>query len=123
MTPAISMTRADASLPRPTSGPGPGLLDFDSIPSDAMTPWPPLLCWRPARAHHESVESKITPGIRGESTKMQHCDKSVIACAQSGLRHWTRSMADEGLEHGPDIGPRDEVGDIIELGRLPIDDD
>jgi hypothetical protein len=65
----------------------PGLVAFGSNPSDAMTPWPPLLCWRPARAHHESLESKITPAIRGERTKMQHWNKSVIACAQSGFCH------------------------------------
>jgi hypothetical protein len=34
---------ADSSL-RSTSGPNPGLADFGSIPSDAMTPWPPLFC-------------------------------------------------------------------------------
>jgi hypothetical protein len=61
------------------------LTDFGSIPSDAMTPWPPLLCWRPARALHESLESKITFANRGKRTKMQQWIKSVITCVQSGF--------------------------------------
>jgi hypothetical protein len=47
-------------------------VDFGSIPSDAMTPWPLPLLAPPARALHESLESKITFAIRGESTKLQH---------------------------------------------------
>jgi hypothetical protein len=39
----------------------------------------------PEWARDESVESKITPTFQRESTKMQQCDKSVIACAQSGF--------------------------------------
>jgi hypothetical protein len=43
MTPAISMTRGAGSPLTAISGPSPDLLDFVSIPSDAMTPWPPPL--------------------------------------------------------------------------------
>src|ERR1700722_777005 len=121
MTPATSTTCGDASPVRGASGPSPDLLDFGSIPSDAMTPRPPL-CAGAQRAHRESLESKITPAIRGESTKMQQCDKSVIACAQS-TRHHVRSMNDKGCEHGPDILAHDQVGDFVEFGRLAIDDD
>src|SRR5579864_4873527 len=116
MTPETSMTFAADSSLSSTSGPSPGLADF-SIPSDAMTPWPPLFCWRPARAHHESLESKITLAIRGKRTKMQQWNKSVTACVKVDL------VDDEGFEHRADVLTYDKVGDVVELGRLAIDDD
>src|SRR5580692_6859217 len=115
MTPATSMTFAADSSLSSTSGPSPGLADF-SIPSDAMTPWPPLFCWRPARALHESLESKITLAIRGKRTKMQQWNKSVTACVK------VASMHDEGLQHRADVLTHHEVGNIVELGRFAIDD-
>src|SRR6202035_1165519 len=115
MTPATSMTFAADSSLSSTSGPSPGLADF-SIPSDAMTPRPPLLCWRPARALHESLESKITLAIKGKRTKMQQWNKSVTACVK------VASMHDEGLEHRADVLTHHKVGNIVELGRLAIDD-
>src|SRR5580704_18073401 len=116
MTPATSMTFAADSSLRSTSGSSPGLDDFCSIPSDAMTPRPPLLCWRPTRAHHESLESKITLAIEGKRTKMQKWNKSVTACVK------VASMHDEGLQHRADVLAHDKVGNIVELGRLAIDD-
>src|SRR5580692_6067979 len=116
MTPATSMTFAADSSLSSTSGPSPGLADF-SIPSDAMTPWPPLFCWRPARALHESLESKITLAIRGKRTKMQQWNKSVTACVK------VVSVRDEGFEHRSDVLTHDKVGNVVELGRLAIDDD
>src|SRR6202023_3364626 len=115
MTPATSMTFAADSSLSSTSGPSPGLADF-SIPSDAMTPWPPLFCWRPARALHESLESKITLAIKGKRTKMQQWNKSVTACVK------VASMHDEGLQHRADVLTHHEVGNFVELGRLTIDD-
>ena len=50
---------------------------------------------------------------------MQHWDKSVTACAQSGIY----SVHDEGFEHRSDVLTHDKVGDVVELGRLAIDDD
>src|SRR5580693_2981432 len=117
MTPDTSMTFAADSSLRSTSGSSPGLADFCSIPSDAMTPRPPLLCWRPTRAHHESLESKITLAIKGKRTKMQQWNKSVTACVK------VASMHDEGFQHRADVLAHDDVGDVIELGRLTIDDD
>src|SRR6202166_2908910 len=116
MTPETSMTFAADSSLSSTSGPSPGLVDFGSIPSDAMTPWPPLLCWRPKRAHHESLESKIPLAIKGKRTKMQQWNKSVTACVK------VASMHDEGLEHRADVLTHHKVGNIVELGRLAIDD-
>src|SRR6202030_2807745 len=115
MTPETSMTFAADSSLSSTSGPSPGLADF-SIPSDAMTPWPPLFCWRPARALHESLESKITLAIKGKRTKMQQWNKSVTACVK------VASMHDEGLQHRADILTHDEIGNVVELGRLAVDD-
>src|SRR6202035_2159202 len=115
MTPETSMTFAADSSLSSTSGPSPGLADF-SIPSDAMTPRPPLLCWRPARALHESLESKITLAIKGKRTKMQHWNKSVTACVK------VASMHDEGLQHRADVLTHHKVGNFVELGRLTIDD-
>src|ERR1700719_2611486 len=116
MTPATSMTFAADSSLRSTSGSSPGLDAFCSIPSDVMTPRPPLLCWRPTRAHHESLESKITLAIRGKRTKMQQWNKSVTACVK------VASMHDEGLQHRADVLTHHEVGNFVELGRLTIDD-
>src|SRR6202166_1554189 len=116
MTPDTSMTFAADSSLRSTSGASPGLDDFCSIPSDVMTPRPPLLCWRPKRAHHESLESKITLAIKGKRTKMQQWNKSVTACVK------VDSMDDEGLEHRADVLTHDKVGDVVEFGRLAIDD-
>src|ERR1700719_287944 len=115
MTPATSMTFAADSSLRSTSGSSPGLDAFCSIPSDVMTPRPPLLCWRPARALHESLESKITLAIRGKRTKMQQWNKSVTACVK------VASMQDEGLQHRADVLTHDKVGDVVELGCLAID--
>src|ERR1700681_222993 len=116
MTPATSMTFAADSSLSSTSGPSPGLDDFCSIPSDVMTPRPPLLCWRPTRAHHESLESKITLAIKGKRTKMQQWNKSVTACVK------VSSMRDEGLQHRADVLTHHKVGNVVELGRLAIDD-
>src|SRR6202040_2067480 len=116
MTPATSMTFAADSSLRSTSGSSPGLDDFCSIPSDAMTPRPPLLCWRPARALHESLDSKITLAIKGKRTKMQQWNKSVTACVK------VASMHDERLQHRADVLTHHKVGNVVELGRLAVDD-
>src|SRR5580692_18303 len=116
MTPATSMTFAADSSLRSTSGSSPGLDDFCSIPSDVMTPRPPLLCWRPTRALHESLESKITLAIKGKRTKMQHWNKSVTACVK------VSSMHDEGLQQRADVLTHHKIGNFVELGRLTIDD-
>src|SRR6202045_352709 len=116
MTPATSMTFAADSSLRSTSGSSPGLDDFCSIPSDAMTPRPPLLCWRPARALHESLESKITLAIKGKRTKMQQWNKSVTACVK------VASMHDEGLQYRADVLTHHKVGNVVDRGRLIIDD-
>src|SRR5271156_4415941 len=135
MTPDTSMTREAPSSPTcapccassATSGLDPGLLDFASIPSDAMTPRPPL-CARTrsgASRIYESLESKITPAIRGERVKMQQCDKSVIACAQSrrAAHELTQSMNDQRCEHRANVLTHNEIGNGVKLGRFAIDDD
>ena len=47
---------------------------------------------------------------------MQQWNKSVTACVK------VASMRDEGLEHRADVLTHDKVGNIVELGRLAIDD-
>src|ERR1700720_2472613 len=116
MTPATSMTFAADSSLRSTSGSSPGLDDFCSIPSDVMTPRPPLLRCVLWRAHHESLAAKITLAIKGKRTKMQQWNKSVTACVK------VASMHDEGLQPRADVLTHHKVGHIVELGRLAIDD-
>src|ERR1700719_1271924 len=98
MTPDTSMTFAADSSLRSTSGSSPGLEDFCSIPSAAMTPTQKILCWRPVRAHHESLESTITLAIKGKRTKMVEWNKSPTACVK------VASMHDEGIKHRADAG-------------------
>jgi hypothetical protein len=62
-------------------------------------------------------EVKITLAIHRESTKMQQWMKSRKSCEQS------RSMNDERRKHRTDVLTHDEIGDLIELGRLAIDND
>ena len=105
-----------------TSGPSPAPIDFVSIPSDAMTQRPPLLlCCAPRGrfTNLESFNSKITSAIQGESTKMQHTAKSVTACEH----RWMTQQLDERFKHRSDVFAHDQIGDVIEFGRLAIDDD
>src|SRR3984885_13505807 len=117
MTPATSMTFAADSSLRSTSGSSPGLDDFCSIPSDAMTPRPPLFVLAPPRGRfNESLDSRITLAIKGKRTKMQQWNKSVTACVK------VESMHDEGLQHRADVLTHHKVGNVVELGRLAVDD-
>src|ERR1700730_10098342 len=105
------MTPEEASSVKADSGPIPGLVDFGSIPSDAMTRGRRRFCAGAPRAHRESFGIKDNTDIPTRKDKNATLrQKRHSLCTMCALRG--RSIVDEGLQHRADVVTHDKIGDF-----------
>src|SRR5262249_37898847 len=119
MAPVSSMTlTATSSVMSPSmSGPAkpaPGV--FGPNPSDVMAPYAAALR-RLLRALHRIIRaSRLTLPAYRQRTKCIDATEFLYAVDIE-----THSRGNEGREHGTDVFAHDEVGDVVELGRISVD--
>ena len=104
------------------SGSRPGLRDFCSIPSDAMTRGRRRFCAGARRALHESslgIEDNTGIPTRKDknATLCQKCHSLCTMCIlRGGLRRHER------FQHRSDVIAHDKICNFVEIRRFAIDD-